>query len=449
VLGVLSGYDTSPGAPSEDRLALVSLYAAQAATAVERAALLEEVTRRNDVLETLRTMLERLAGPEGAIDGPGVALAALARGLPARGVALFRRTGAGATCVGSDPGARERGDRLQALEGAATALLAGAGPAADVVDVDEPGGLGVLRAPGTLAVRFSLSGAPAVLAAAFDGEIPDGATDVLVDATRSLRLSVEREALEAARRESDAAQRSSRLAREFLSRLSHELRTPLTAIRGYASSLCQADVSFDAATTERFLGTIASESARLARLVSDLLDATALDSGALRLQCDWCDMGGVVRAALAAVPGGDTVAVHAPPDLPALWGDHDRLCQVVVNLVENGLRHTPEGTAVQVGLRAAGPQTLELRVSDDGPGIPVEAAEQLFLPWHRGPAADGRARGGAGLGLSIARGIVDAHGGAVSIEPTAAGTTFLVRLPVEPPEGAGVAWEPVEVDIDD
>ena len=461
VLGVLSGYDTTAGAPSEDRLALVSLYAAQAATAVERAALLEEVTRRNDVLETLRTMLERLAGPEGATDGPGVALAALGRGLGARAVALFRRAGAGATCVASDAPGVDAGDRLRALEGAAVALLAGGGPAVETrgphlpppsrsVHVDEPGGLGVLRAPGTLAVRFSLSGQPTVLAAAFDGEAPAGATDVLVDATRSLRLSVEREALEAARRESDAAQRSSRLAREFLSRLSHELRTPLTAIRGYASSLCQPDVTFDVATTGRFLTNIASESARLARLVSDLLDATALDSGALRLQCDWCDMAGVVRAALAAVPGGDTVAVDAPAALPAVWGDHDRLLQVVVNLVENALRHTPEGTAVQVSLAATpATGTVELRVTDDGPGVALESAEALFLPWHRGPAADGRARGGAGLGLSIARGIIDAHGGSVSIEPGGAGTTFLVRLPVEPAEGAGGAWEPVEVEIDD
>jgi signal transduction histidine kinase len=252
--------------------------------------------------------------------------------------------------------------------------------------------------------------------------------------------------------EGAALQRSSRLAREFLSRLSHELRTPLTAIRGYASSLCQPDVSFDAATTDRFLASIASESARLARLVSDLLDASALDSGALRLQCDWCDLAEVVRAALTAVPGGEAVAVavEAPAGLPAVWGDHDRLSQVVVNLVENALRHTPAGTAVQVRL-TAGPGTVELRVSDDGPGLSLASAEELFLPWHRGPAAEGRGRprGGAGLGLSIARGIVDAHGGSVTLEPAAAGTTFVVRLPVEPPEGAGVAWEPVEVEIDD
>ena len=260
--------------------------------------------------------------------------------------------------------------------------------------------------------------------------------------------AVESEALQHEIAQRSAAERSARLAREFLSRLSHELRTPLTAIRGYASSLCQPDVAFDAATTDRFLTNIATESARLARLVSDLLDATALDSGALRLQCDWCDPGGIVRAALTAVPGGESVAVDTPAEVPTVWGDHDRLCQVVVNLVENALRHTPEGTAVHVRLAAPVDGVLELRVSDDGPGVSPQSAEALFLPWHRGPESPptGASGGGAGLGLSIARGIVAAHGGTVTVEPAAVGTTFLVRLPVEPPAGTAGAWEPVEVD---
>jgi signal transduction histidine kinase len=265
--------------------------------------------------------------------------------------------------------------------------------------------------------------------------------------------AVESEALQQEIAQRSAAERSARLAREFLSRLSHELRTPLTAIQGYASSLCQPDVSFDEATTERFLSSITSESARLSRLVSDLLDATALDSGVLRLQCDWCDVIGLVRAALAAVPGGESVAVEAPAQLPTVWGDHDRLCQVVVNLVENALRHTPEGTAVHVRLSAAA-DVLELRVSDNGPGVSPASAEALFLPWHRGSEAQpavlqsGAPAGGAGLGLSIARGITAAHGGTVTVEPAAVGTTFLVRLPVEPPDATGGAWEPVEVDLD-
>jgi signal transduction histidine kinase len=260
--------------------------------------------------------------------------------------------------------------------------------------------------------------------------------------------AVESEALQEEITQRSAAERSARLAREFLSRLSHELRTPLTAIRGFASSLCQPDVQFDAATTERFLTNIASESDRLGRLVSDLLDATALDSGALRLRCDWCDATRIVRAALAAVPGGESVAVDAPAELPAVWGDHDRLCQVVVNLVENALRHTPEGTAVHVGLSAANAGLVELRVSDDGPGASPESFESLFLPWHRGAGTDGGG-GGAGLGLSIARGIMAAHGGTVAVEPTPVGTTFLVRLPVEPADGRGRVWEPVEAEGDD
>jgi two-component system OmpR family sensor kinase len=142
------------------------------------------------------------------------------------------------------------------------------------------------------------------------------------------------------------------------------------------------------------------------------------------------------------------VAVRAPAELPAVWGDHDRLCQVVVNLVENALRHTPEGTAVHVGLSDTAGGVLELRVSDDGPGASPESLEALFLPWHRGAGAD-RAGGGAGLGLSIARGIMAAHGGTVTVEPTPVGTTFLVRLPVEPSDGGGRAWEPVEVKGDD
>jgi signal transduction histidine kinase/ABC-type multidrug transport system ATPase subunit len=449
VLGVLSGFDDAPGGLSEDRIALVSLYAGQAATAVERATLLNEVTRRNAVLETLRAVLERLAGPEAATDGPGVALAALCRGLPGRAAGLYRSTPGAPVCVAAYPPEELGGPDHDGLAGAAVALLSRR-VEPGFVDLEEPGGVGTLRAPGVLAVRFALPDGPAVLAAAFDGEPPDGSTDLLIDATRSLRLSVEREALEAARREGEAARRSSRLQREFLSRLSHELRTPLTAICGYASSLRQRDVTFDEATTERFLTSIADESDRLSRLVSDLLDATALDSGVLRLHCDWCDLGRVTRAALAAVPGGGVVDVRSAPALPAVWADHDRLCQVVVNLVENAVRHTPPGTAVRMALTEGAGGTVELRVIDDGPGLSPELAEELFLPWRRGLQA-GRYAGpvGAGLGLSIARGIVEAHGGAVTVEVRSGrGTTFLVRLPVEPPDGPGGTWEPVEVDVD-
>ena len=126
---------------------------------------------------------------------------------------------------------------------------------------------------------------------------PDGsdATVLVEDAAHSLRLALEREEAGLAHQEAAALRRSQELQRGFLSRLSHELRTPLTAIRGYASSLLQPDVTWDGESQQRFLARIAAESARLGRLVDDLLDFSAIEAGILRLQPDWCDIPLVAR----------------------------------------------------------------------------------------------------------------------------------------------------------
>ncbi|MGH9157755.1 MAG: sensor histidine kinase, partial [Acidimicrobiales bacterium] len=204
------------------------------------------------------------------------------------------------------------------------------------------------------------------------------------------------------------------------------------------------------------LATIAVESERLGRLVSDLLDQSALDAGVLRLVPDWCHLGSVVAAALAAVPGADpalgAVTITGEP-VPPLWGDHDRLCQVVVNLVENALRHSSGGTGVTVDLRPEPAGQVALRVSDTGPGLDPEAAAELFGAWRQGggagPGPAGRA--GLGLGLSIVRGIVGAHGGTVAVEPHGAeaggrGTTFVVLVPVGPSGEEQGVWEPADVE---
>ncbi|MDQ3945172.1 MAG: ATP-binding protein [Actinomycetota bacterium] len=233
--------------------------------------------------------------------------------------------------------------------------------------------------------------------------------------------------------EADALRRSHSLQRLFLSRVSHELRTPLTAIQGYASTLRQSDVTWDPESEDRFLGAIASESARMSRLVADLLDSSAIESGVLRLNPDWCDLPLVLRAALGCLSPEQAAAVDLSwdPALPPVWGDHDRLEQVFVNLMENGLRHTAPGTRVQLhaGLGRR-PGTVAVRVADDGPGVPPEEAERLFRPWERGQT-DGP---GAGLGLSIVRGIVEGHRGAVGLEPSPRGASFLVELPIDPTE---------------
>ena len=135
-----------------------------------------------------------------------------------------------------------------------------------------------------------------------DGTRSDDATDLLEDAANSLRLALEREQALLAQQEAMALRQSRELQRTFLRRLSHELRTPLTAITGYATSLLQQDVTWDADSQQRFLSRIAAESARLGRLVNDLLDFSAIESGILRLNSDWCDIPLVLDAAVAVLP---------------------------------------------------------------------------------------------------------------------------------------------------
>lgn len=233
----------------------------------------------------------------------------------------------------------------------------------------------------------------------------------------------------------DALRRAHSLQRTFLEQVSHELRTPLTAIRGYASTLRQPDVEWELESRDRFLDAIAAESSRLCRLVSDLLDTSAIESGVLRLHRDWCELPLVLRAAQGCLAPEQAAAVDVScePGLCPVWGDHDRLEQVFVNLMENGVRHTPAGTRVRVrAQRGETGATVVVRVVDDGPGVAAEDTERVFLPRQRGRSA----RSGAGLGLAIARGIVEAHGGSVGLEPDPRGACFRVELPADRPDAA-------------
>jgi len=282
---------------------------------------------------------------------------------------------------------------------------------------------------------------PSVLLAGWHGGPPtSGATALMEDAAHSLRLALEREEAGLAHQEAAALRRSQELQRGFLSRLSHELRTPLTAIRGYASSLMQPDVTWDRDSQQRFLHRIAAESARLGRLVGDLLDFSAIESGILRLQRDWCDISLVIDAAVACLPpaAGAMIEVDCDPSLPAVWADHDRLEQVFVNLLDNALGHNPPGTRVSVSAEAAGQDGISVSVLDDGAGMPREIASLPFEPMRRRrtPSA------GAGLGLSIARGIVEAHGGRIVLEQPGKGTCFRIHLPIE--MSAGPDGRPAE-----
>lgn len=255
------------------------------------------------------------------------------------------------------------------------------------------------------------------------------------DAAHSLRLALEREEALRAHQEAAALRRSGELQQEFLSRLSHELRTPLTAIRGYASSLMQPDVTWDSESQQRFLSRMAAESARLGRLVDDLMDSSAIEAGILRLQPDWCELALVLDAARACLPPAvnGAVAVTCEPDLPVVWADHDRLEQVFVNLMENAVRHNPPGTSVTVEAAVAGAGEVLVRVGDDGAGLDDDAWRNMFEPRSQRRSASA----GAGLGLSITKAIVDAHGGRIAAQRLERGTAFDVWLPVEQPERNG------------
>jgi signal transduction histidine kinase len=261
-------------------------------------------------------------------------------------------------------------------------------------------------------------------------------TALMEDAANSLRLALEREEAGHAHQEATALRRSRELQRGFLSRLSHELRTPLTAIRGYASSLMQPDVTWDGDSQQRFLDRIAAESARLGRLVDDLLDFSAIESGIMRLQRDWCDIRLVLEAAIACLPPtsaesgrAESVPLTCDAHLPVVWADHDRMEQVFVNLLNNAFGHNPPGTRVEVTVTADADQVV-ITVRDDGQGLPPELAAAPFEPARR-PRPSNRKSAGAGLGLSIAKGIVQAHGGQIELTPLSQGTCFTVSLPVE------------------
>jgi signal transduction histidine kinase len=195
----------------------------------------------------------------------------------------------------------------------------------------------------------------------------------------------------------------------------------------------QPDVTWDGDSQQRFLERIAAESARLGRLVDDLLDFSAIESGIMRLQRDWCDIRLVLEAAIGCLPQENAAAVSLACDdsLPVVWADHDRMEQVFVNLLNNAFGHNPPGTRVQVSAAVVGSEVV-ISVLDDGRGMPPELAAAPFEPARRPRASAGT--GGAGLGLSIAKGIVQAHGGSMELDPSTCpdqGTCFSVHLPAE------------------
>lgn len=216
--------------------------------------------------------------------------------------------------------------------------------------------------------------------------------------------------------------------REFLANVAHELRTPLSYIRGYAQALAEGLVSAPE-DRERYLKVVQEEAVRLGRLVDDLMDLAELEDTQMALERAPVDLRIPVDQAAAtirprAAEKGIELNVQLPPDLPQIEVDGGRIQQVVFNLLDNGLRHTPEGGRLAVTARADA-DWVTVYVSDTGQGFDPELAPLLFERFYK------RHSGGRGLGLAIVRSIVQAHGGEVGAESKpGVGTAFWFRLPL-------------------
>jgi two-component system phosphate regulon sensor histidine kinase PhoR len=230
--------------------------------------------------------------------------------------------------------------------------------------------------------------------------------------------------------------------RDFVANVSHELRTPLTAIKGYAETLL-GSAGDDRDTARRFLGVIDRHSERLGRLIDDLLTLSDLELGRAALRLGKVAVGSVIDDVLqilseAAGRKGVRIAAEVASDVPSAQADGDRVRQVLINLVDNGIKYTPSGGRVTVrARRGSGPQAgmVEIAVEDSGVGVPAHDLPRLTERFFRVDKARSRELGGTGLGLAIVKHIVQGHGGALHIASAVGeGTTVTAYLPVA---GAG------------
>ncbi|MBL8208219.1 MAG: PAS domain S-box protein [Blastocatellia bacterium] len=232
------------------------------------------------------------------------------------------------------------------------------------------------------------------------------------------------------------AEEANRLKDEFVATVSHELRTPLNAILGWARMMRAG--TLDEATTRKAVDVIERSAGNQARLIDDLLDMSRIITGKLRLDIKTLDPSTFIRAALETVlPTAKakdiTIQLDLDPNVNAIAGDANRLQQVVWNLLSNAIKFTPKGGHIKIRLWRDASQIV-IAVSDNGQGIDPEFLPYVFDRFRQADATSIRKHGGLGLGLSIARHLVELHGGVITVESQGQnqGATFTIRLPILP-----------------
>ncbi|MEV5989685.1 ATP-binding protein [Streptomyces sp. NPDC052051] len=244
-------------------------------------------------------------------------------------------------------------------------------------------------------------------------------------------------------RDTEARRRTERSHAELIATVAHELRSPLTSVKGFTATLLAKWERFTDDQKRLMLETVDADADRVTRLIAELLDISRIDSGRLEVRRQPVDLGAAVgRHIQAYVTAGqpvDRFLLRTERPLPALWADPDKIDQVLGNLLENAVRHG-EGTVTIDVTPSASPRegadpgsddntATSVTVSDEGPGIPEESMNRVFTRFWRGSK-----RGGTGLGLYIVKGIVEAHGGTITVgRARGGGAQFRFTLPVGTP----------------
>jgi PAS domain S-box-containing protein len=234
-----------------------------------------------------------------------------------------------------------------------------------------------------------------------------------------------------ARREAEEA---NALKLKFLAMISHELRTPLTSIKGFATTLLADDVQWPPDSQRDFLQTISEEADKLGDLIEQLLDLSRLEAGTLRIAPRRQTIERIVNTAMAqlqTITLQHPLEINVPIDLPALHVDGDRIAQVLTNLVGNAVKFSPPQTTITVAARQVGDE-VQVDVSDQGQGIAPAERRRIFEPFQQLDAHGVHRTQGAGLGLAICKGLVEAHGGRIWVQDRSGpGTTLSFALPID------------------
>jgi PAS domain S-box-containing protein len=276
-----------------------------------------------------------------------------------------------------------------------------------------------------------------VMAMFCEQTLTDTTLELLASVADSIAQGLERKRLEEElKRQNEQLKALDRMKSVFVSSVSHELRTPLTSILGFSEFLEDEIAGALTAGQADYVAQIQASTCRLQRLVDDLLDFARLESGSFKLNVGEADLGALTRRVTDGLrpqldSKGLALRVALPAALPALRLDSARIEQVLVILLDNAIKFTPEGGAITV---SAAPIDGAVRVSvhDTGPGIAAPDLPRLFDQFFQVDSGLTRTKGGTGLGLSIAKALVEAHGGTLGVESTpGAGSTFWFALPLE------------------